>query len=185
MPVVVAINRFASDSDAEIEFLRHECEKLGAKYSLSEVFAKGSEGGIDLAEKVVATIEEGKADFKVLYPSDISFKEKIESIAKNIYGADNVIIEASAKRELDNITKLGYGDLPVCMAKTQYSLSDNPTLLGRPKGFDITVKSVRLALGAGFVVCLTGDVLVMPGLPKVPAAENIDVDEKGKITGLF
>ncbi len=184
VPVVVAINSFASDTDAETEYVRSLCEGLGAKYAVSRVFSDGGDGGIDLAHAVIEST--GKpSNFAPLYKDDLSLTAKIETIAKEIYGAKGVKYSIPAKKELAKITEMGFGNLPICIAKTQYSLSDNPSLLGRPTGFNITVKSVRLAAGAGFVVCETGDIMTMPGLPKVPASENIDVDASGSITGLF
>lgn len=185
VPCVVAINAFPTDTAEEMDFIREHCAKRGVRVALSEVFAKGGEGGIELAEKVIDVLENEPANLKMLYEDDMPLAEKIETIAKTIYGADKVNIMPAAVKELDNITKLGFGNLPVCMAKTQYSLSDDQTKLGRPTGFDITVRSVRLAAGAGFVVCETGAIMTMPGLPKVPAAEKIDIDEDGKIIGLF
>ena len=185
VPCVVAINAFPTDTAEEMDFIREHCAKRGVRVALSEVFAKGGEGGIELAEKVIDVLENESANLKMLYEDEIPLAQKIETIAKTIYGADKVNIMPAAVKELDNITKLGFGNLPVCMAKTQYSLSDDQTKLGRPTGFDITVRSVRLAAGAGFVVCETGAIMTMPGLPKVPAAEKIDIDEDGKIIGLF
>ena len=185
VPCVVAINAFPTDTEEEMEFIRQHCAARGVRVALSEVFAKGGEGGKALAEEVLAVLDEGKANFHMLYEDALPLTEKIETIAKTIYGAEEVNILPAAAKELDNITKMGYGHLPVCMAKTQYSLSDDASKLGRPQGFAITVRSVRLAAGAGFVVCETGAIMTMPGLPKVPAAEKIDVDENGKITGLF
>ncbi len=186
VPVIVAINRFESDTDAELSTLREICEKNGADFALSEVFAKGGEGGIELAEKVVAACEK-ESDFKLLYPDEMPIREKIECIAKNIYGADGVNFEPSALKSIAEIEALDvkYKRCPVCMAKTQYSLSDDQTKLGRPIGFRITVREVKLSAGVGFVVALTGAIMTMPGLPKVPAANIIDVDEEGKIVGLF
>ncbi len=185
VPCVVAINAFPTDTAEEMDFICEHCAKRGVRVALSEVFAKGGEGGIELAEKVIDVLENEPANLKMLYEDEIPLAQKIETIAKTIYGADKVNIMPAAVKELDNITKLGFGNLPVCMAKTQYSLSDDQTKLGRPTGFDITVRSVRLAAGAGFVVCETGAIMTMPGLPKVPAAEKIDIDEDGKIIGLF
>lgn len=185
VPCVVAINAFPTDTEEEMEFIRQHCAARGVRVALSEVFAGGGEGGKALAEEVLAVLDEGKANFHMLYEDSLPLTEKIETIAKAIYGAEEVNILPAAAKELDNITKMGYGHLPVCMAKTQYSLSDDASKLGRPQGFAITVRSVRLAAGAGFVVCETGAIMTMPGLPKVPAAEKIDVDENGKITGLF
>lgn len=186
IPVVVAINRFDTDTDAELEALREICEKNGADFTLSEVFAKGSEGGIELAEKVVAACDK-KSEFKLLYPDEMSICDKISTIAKNIYSADGVVFEPAAKKAIAEIEKLDekYKRFPVCMAKTQYSFSDDQTKLGRPTGFEITVRDVKLSAGAGFIVVLTGNILTMPGLPKVPAANSIDVDENGNIVGLF
>ena len=186
IPVVVAINRFDTDTDAELEALREICEKNGADFTLSEVFAKGSEGGIELAEKVVAACDK-KSEFKLLYPDEMSICDKISTIAKNIYGADGVVFEPAAKKAIAEIEKLDekYKRFQVCMAKTQYSFSDDQTKLGRPTGFEITVRDVKLSAGAGFIVVLTGNILTMPGLPKVPAANSIDVDENGNIVGLF
>ena len=186
IPVVVAINRFDTDTDAELEALREICEKNGADFTLSEVFAKGSEGGIELAEKVVAACDK-KSEFKLLYPDEMSICDKISTIAKNIYGANGVVFEPAAKKAIAEIEKLDekYKRFPVCMAKTQYSFSDDQTKLGRPTGFEITVRDVKLSAGAGFIVVLTGNILTMPGLPKVPAANSIDVDENGNIVGLF
>lgn len=186
IPVVVAINRFDTDTNAELEALREICEKNGADFTLSEVFAKGSEGGIELAEKIVAACDK-KSEFKLLYPDEMSICDKISTIAKNIYGADGVVFEPAAKKAIAEIEKLDekYKRFPVCMAKTQYSFSDDQTKLGRPTGFEITVRDVKLSAGAGFIVVLTGNILTMPGLPKVPAANSIDVDENGNIVGLF
>ena len=185
VPVVVAINRFASDTDAEIEQLRQECEALGARYALSEVFAKGADGGMELAQMVLEEADSGKADFHTLYSDDLLLEDKIETVCREIYGASGVTYTPAARKSLESITKLGYGNLPVCMAKTQYSLSDDPSKLGRPTDFDVTVRAVRVSAGAGFVVCETGTIMTMPGLPKQPAAFNIDVDASGRITGLF
>ena len=184
VPVEVAINRFGNDTDNELAFVENYCKELGADFALSEVFAKGGEGGIELAEKVVKAVEK-PSEFRTLYPDDMPIKEKIQTIAKNIYGADGVIYTAQAQKALAEIEKLDTANLPVCVAKTQYSLSDDPSLLGKPENFNITVRDVRLSNGAGFVVVYTGDIMTMPGLPKVPAAEKIDVDTNGKITGLF
>lgn len=185
VPVVVAINRFATDTDAELAFVQEFCQKLGADFSLTEVFAKGGEGGKDLAEQVCKTIETKKSDFHVLYDTELSIPEKIEKIAKEIYRADGVNITAQAAKAIAQIDALGHGNLPVCIAKTQYSLSDDPTLLGKPENFKITVRDVTLSAGAGFIVVLTGNIMTMPGLPKSPAALRIDCDNDGNITGLF
>ncbi len=185
VPVVVAINRFASDTDAELDQLRKECEALGARYALSEVFAKGADGGMELAQMVLDEADSGKANFHVLYDDNLSLEEKIETICREIYGADGVTYTPAATKSLTSIEALGYSKLPVCMAKTQYSLSDDASKLGRPTGFRVNIRSVRVSAGAGFVVCETGAIMTMPGLPKQPAAFNIDVDEDGRITGLF
>ncbi|TYP56646.1 formate--tetrahydrofolate ligase [Thermosediminibacter litoriperuensis] len=185
LPAVVAINRFPSDTPAELDLVKNECMAMGVKAVISEVWAKGGEGGIDLAREVLRLIDEGKNNYKPLYPLEKGIAEKIEIIAREIYGADGVDFTTAAKKEIETIEKLGFTNLPVCIAKTQYSLSDNPALLGRPTGFKITVRNVRISAGAGFVVALTGEIMTMPGLPKRPAAENIDVDANGKISGLF
>mgnify|MGYP003000732385 FL=1 len=185
VPVVVTLNSFVTDSEAEIAFVKQFCEERGCEFAISEVWEKGGEGGIALAEKVLKTLEEKESHFAPLYPRELPLTEKIETVAKEIYGAKGVNYTAAAKKQLAKLTDLGFGDLPVCMAKTQYSLSDDPTLLGRPKDFDITVREAYVSAGAGFVVVLTGAVMTMPGLPKQPAAFGIDVDESGKITGLF
>lgn len=185
LPLVVAINAFAQDTQEELEAIRSHCAAHGVNVALSEVFAKGGEGGIELAKEVVALATSGKADFKLLYGEELSLKEKIETIAKKIYGAVGVNYTKEANNALKDFEKMGYGHLPVCMAKTQYSFSDDPALLGRPEGFEITIKNCRIAAGAGFVVVLTGDIMTMPGLPKVPAAEKIDVSDDGVISGLF
>ncbi len=185
LPLVVAINAFAQDTPEELEAIRSHCAAHGVNVALSEVFAKGGEGGIEMAKEVVALATSGKADFKLLYGEELSLKEKIETIAKKIYGAVGVNYTKEANNALKDFEKMGYGHLPVCMAKTQYSFSDDPALLGRPEGFEITIKNCRIAAGAGFVVVLTGDIMTMPGLPKVPAAEKIDVSDDGVISGLF
>ena len=185
VPVVVTLNSFVTDSEAEIAFVKQFCEERGCEFAISEVWEKGGEGGIALAEKVLKTLEEKESHFAPLYPSELPLTEKIETVAKEIYGAKGVNYTAAAKKQLAKLTELGFGNLPVCMAKTQYSLSDDPALLGRPKDFDITVREAYVSAGAGFVVVLTGAVMTMPGLPKQPAAFGIDVDESGKITGLF
>lgn len=185
VPVVVAINKFHTDTDAEIAYIKEFCEEMKVPVSLAEVFAKGGEGGMDLAEKVCAVIDEGKADFAPLYDEKLSIKEKLNTIAKEIYRADGVIFTAAAEKAIKDIEALGQDKLPVCVAKTQYSLSDDPTKLGKPENFTMTVREVKLSAGAGFIVALTGDIMTMPGLPKVPAAYKIDVDADGKIDGLF
>ena len=186
VPVVVTLNSFVTDTKAETDFVEQFCKERGCEFALSEVWEKGGEGGIDLANKVLETIEHKESNFKVLYDDSLSLKEKIETVAKEIYGADGVTYDSKAKKELDHITQMGFGNLPVCMAKTQYSLSDDASKLGRPEGFTINIREVYVDAGAGFVVAHTGKVLTMPGLPKVPAAEGIDYDEENeKITGLF
>lgn len=184
VPVVVAINRFGADTDAELEYIKNYCKELGADFALSEVFAKGGNGAIELAQKVAAAAEK-PSQFKVLYSEDIPLKDKIKTIAAQIYGADDVEYTTAAQKALNELEKLDTAKLPVCVAKTQYSLSDDPKLLGRPEHFKITVRDLQLSNGAGFVVVYTGNIMTMPGLPKVPAAEKIDVDSNGKITGLF
>ena len=184
VPVVVAINRFGTDSDAELSFIEEYCRENGADFALSEVFGKGGDGGVELAKKVVEACEK-PSDFRPIYADDLTVKEKIDSIAKMIYGAAYVNYTTQAEKAIAEVQKLGADKLPVCIAKTQYSLSDDPTLLGAPKDFAITVRNVSLSNGAGFVVVYTGDIMTMPGLPKVPAAHSIDVNEEGKITGLF
>lgn len=185
VPAVVAINRFGTDTEAEIAVIEEFCKNMGVEVSLTEVFAKGGEGGKDLAEKVCKTIAEKPSNYHPLYDTELSIPEKLEKIAKEIYRADGVTFTAAAKKSLAEIEALGKDKLPVCVAKTQYSLSDNPALLGKPEGFTLTVRDVRLSAGAGFVVALTGDIMTMPGLPKVPAASKIDVDADGNISGLF
>ncbi len=184
LPCVVAINRFPTDTEAELALVREKCRELGVNVALSEVWSKGGAGGIELAEEVLRLVE-GENNFHFVYEDDLPLKEKIEAVAAKIYRADGVSFTAAAKKQLETIEKLGFGKLPVCMAKTQYSFSDDPTLLGAPRGFQITIKDVKVCSGAGFVVAKTGDIMTMPGLPKVPAAEKIDVDENGVITGLF
>ena len=185
LPAVVAINQFDSDTEAEIAMIRDACGKYGVRVALSQVWGKGGEGGEELAREVLRIIDEEKPDFRFAYEGDAALTEKIEAVAKKVYGADGVDYAPAAAKELQRLTELGYGGLPVCMAKTQYSLSDDAGKLGAPAGFRIKVQKVKVSAGAGFVVVLTGDIMTMPGLPKVPAAENIDVDENGVITGLF
>ena len=184
VPIVVTLNQFITDSEAELAYVKEFVENKGCDFALAQVWEKGGEGGLALAEKVVDILENKKADFKMLYEDDMSLEDKIHTIATKIYGADGVNYTAAAKKQLAKITELGYGNLPVCMAKTQYSLSDDQTKLGRPTGFDINVRDVYVNAGAGFVVAITGSIMTMPGLPKVPAAENIDVVDD-KIVGLF
>ena len=185
VPIVVALNSFVTDTRKEIDFVRDFCQERGCEFAISEVWEKGGEGGVELASKVLETLEKKESQFKVLYEDSLPLKEKIETIASEIYGAGGVTYTAAALKQLQNLEKLGFGELPVCMAKTQYSLSDDPMLLGRPVGFTMHVREVYVSAGAGFVVVLTGAVMTMPGLPKKPAAHQIDVDDNGKITGLF
>ena len=185
VPVIVAINKFDTDTDAEIDIVKKACAEYNVEVSLSEVFAKGGEGGIDLAEKLIKLIDENPTKFKVLYDEKLPIKEKIKAVVTSIYGGNDVIYSKKAEKEIQALEEYGLDKKPVCIAKTQYSLSDDPSKLGRPENFDITVQKVRVSNGAGFIVVETGDIMVMPGLPKVPAAEKIDIDENGKITGLF
>ena len=185
VPVVVTLNSFVSDTEAENEYIRRFCEEKGCEFALSEVWEKGGEGGIALAEKVLETLEKKESHFHTLYEDKVSLKEKIETISREIYGAKGVIYEPAAERQLAKIESLGFGNLPICMAKNQYSLSDDTKKLGRPENFDIHIREVYVSAGAGFVVALTGAIMTMPGLPKVPAANGIDVSEDGMITGLF
>ena len=185
VPVVVAINKFDTDTDAEIDIVKKACSEYNVEVSLSEVFAKGGEGGIDLANKLIKLIDENPTKFKVLYDEKLPIKEKIKAVVTNIYGGNDVIYSKKAEKEIKALEEYGLDKKPVCIAKTQYSLSDDPSKLGRPENFDVTVQKVRVSNGAGFIVVETGDIMVMPGLPKIPAAEKIDIDENGKITGLF
>ncbi len=185
LPCVVAVNRFPTDTDNEIDFIIAKCKELGVNTVLSTVWAEGGKGGEALAKEVVRLCEEEKGDFTFAYELDTTIEEKIEAIVKKVYGGNGIILTPNAKKQVEQLTALGFGKLPVCVAKTQYSFSDDPTKLGAPEGFTVTVKNVKVSAGAGFIVVLTGDILTMPGLPKVPAAEKIDVDENGKITGLF
>jgi formate--tetrahydrofolate ligase len=185
VPIVVTLNRFITDTEAELDFVRSFCVSRGCEFSLSEVWEKGGAGGIDLANKVLKTIETKESHFKPLYDIKLSLKEKIETIAKEIYGAATVTYDGAAEKAIARIEELGYKEVPVCMAKNQYSLSDDPTRLGRPQGFNIHIREVYVSAGAGFVVAITGTVMTMPGLPKKPAAEGINVNEEGIITGLF
>ena len=185
VPVVVTLNSFVTDTKAETDFVEEFCTSRGCDFALSEVWEKGGEGGIALANKLLNTLENKKSEFKVLYPDELSLKEKIETIAKEIYGADGVTYTAAAEKELKRITDLGMADLPVCMAKTQYSFSDDAKKLGRPTGFTIHVREVYASAGAGFIVAINGSIMTMPGLPKKPAAYGIDVNDDGVITGLF
>ena len=185
VPVIVTLNSFVTDTDAENAFIEKFCRERGCEFALSEVWEKGGEGGIALAEKVLKAIDEKENHFHVLYENELSLQDKIKKIAQEIYGASDVVFAPAAAKQLKRLTELGFGDLPVCMAKNQYSLSDDPTLLGRPSGFELNVREVYVSAGAGFVVVLTGAVMTMPGLPKAPAAYNIDVDDSGRIVGLF
>lgn len=185
IPTVVAINAFPTDTDAELALVKAMCEEKGANVVLSEVWAKGGEGGISLAKEVLELVEKNRDDFEFIYDLSLSIKDKIKVIAKNIYRADDVVFDAKVSKTIKKLEELGYGDLPICMAKTQFSFSDNPTLLGAPRNFNISVSDVKVNAGAGFIVVRTGNILTMPGLPKVPAAEHIDIDNDGKITGLF
>ena len=184
LPCVVAINRFPTDTEAELEMVREKCKKLGVNVALSEVWGKGGEGGLELAEEVLRLVE-GENNFHFVYEDELSIEEKIKAVATKVYRADGVVFTANARKQLATIEGLGLGNLPVCMAKTQFSFSDDPTLLGAPRGFEITIKDVKACAGAGFIVAKTGDIMTMPGLPKVPSAEKIDIDENGVITGLF
>ena len=186
LPCVVAVNRFPTDTDNEIDFIINKCKELGVNTVLSTVWANGGKGGTELAEEVVRLCnEEDNSNFTYSYESDSSIEEKIESVVKKVYGGDGIEFTTNAKKQLDSLKADGFGNLPVCIAKTQYSFSDDPLKLGAPDGFKVTVRNLKVSAGAGFIVVLTGDIMTMPGLPKVPAAEKIDVDENGKITGLF
>ena len=185
LPVVVALNAFSSDTDAEVAFVREYCAEKGCRVSVARVWEKGSEGGLELAQFIIDAAENGENRFEFAYPDDMPIASKIETVAKKIYGADSVDIAPAAMKQIKKIEEMGFGNLPVCMAKTQYSLSDDPALLGRPSGFKVSVREVYVSAGAGFVVALTGSIMTMPGLSKSPAAYRIDVDEDGKITGLF
>ena len=185
VPVVVSLNEFSSDTEAELEYVKKFCEERGCEFALSRVWELGGEGGTDLAHKVLDTIEKKKSEFKPLYDTGLTIEEKIKTIAVKIYGADGVIFSSNAKKQMAQLEKLGYGNLPICIAKTQYSLSDDQTLLGRPRGFELNVREMYVSAGAGFIVAVTGNIMTMPGLSKNPAAYNIDVDDSGRITGLF
>jgi len=185
LPCVVAVNRFPTDTDNEINFIIEKCKELGVNVVLSNVWAEGGKGGEELAKEVVRLIDEEKGDFTFSYELDGTIEEKIDAIVKKVYGGDGVILTPNAKKQADRLTEIGFGNAPVCMAKTQYSFSDDPTKLGAPEGFTVTVRNLKVSAGAGFIVALTGDIMTMPGLPKAPAAERIDIDENGKITGLF
>jgi len=185
LPCVVAVNRFPTDTDKEIDFIIAKCRELGVNTVLSTVWADGGKGGEELAREVVRLCEEEQGNFTFSYEDDLSIEEKIEAVVKKVYGGDGVVLLPEAKKQVERLEALGFGKCPICVAKTQYSFSDDPKKLGAPEGFTVTVKNVKVSAGAGFVVVLTGDIMTMPGLPKVPAAERIDVDENGKITGLF
>ncbi len=185
LPCVVAVNRFPTDTDNEIEFIIAKCKELGVNVVLSDVWAKGGEGGVELAREVVRLCNEEKGDFTFCYESNLTIEEKIDAIVRKIYGGDGVIFTPAAKKQIKTLTELGFADCPICMAKTQYSFSDDQTKLGAPSGFKVTVRNIKISAGAGFIVALTGDIMTMPGLPKSPAAERIDVDNNGVITGLF
>ena len=185
LPAVVALNRFPTDTDAEVQCVMDKCRELGVNVVLSNVWAEGGAGGEEMAREVVRLCEEEKGDFTFAYDTDLSLEEKIEAVVRKIYGGNGVSFLPAAKKQLATLTDLGFGNCPVCMAKTQYSFSDDPTKIGAPENFTVTVKNVRVSAGAGFVVILTGDIMTMPGLPKVPAAEKIDVDDNGRISGLF
>ena len=181
---MVAVNRFPTDTDAEIELVISKCRELSVNVRLSNVWAEGGKGGIELAEEVVRLCEE-ENNFSFSYESECSIEEKINAIVRRVYGGEGAVFTPTAKKEIERLTSLGYGNLPICMAKTQYSFSDDPTKLGAPEGFTVTVRNLKVSAGAGFIVALTGEIMTMPGLPKIPAAEKIDVDENGKISGLF
>ncbi len=185
VPCVVTLNQFVSDTQAELDFVREFCEAKGCEFALSQVWEKGGEGGTALAEKVIQTIETKESQFHYLYEDSLTLKEKMEVIAREIYGAGDVLFEPAVEKELARIESLGFGNFPVCIAKNQYSLSDDKSVLGRPEGFPIHIREVYVSAGAGFVVAITGTIMTMPGLPKVPAAEKIDVTQEGQITGLF
>ncbi|MBR6785954.1 MAG: formate--tetrahydrofolate ligase, partial [Clostridia bacterium] len=184
LPSVVAVNRFPTDTDAEVELIIQKCKELGVNVVLSNVWAEGGKGGEELAKEVVALCEQPN-DFTFSYELDGTIEEKIEAVVKKVYGGDGISVLPAAKKQIDTLVANGYANLPICVAKTQYSFSDDPTKLGAPENFTVTIKNVKVSAGAGFIVVLTGDIMTMPGLPKVPAAEKIDVDENGKISGLF
>jgi formate--tetrahydrofolate ligase len=185
LPCVVAVNKFPTDTEAELKLMEEKCKEMGVNVKLSEVWAKGGEGGEEVAKEVLRLIDENDGSFEYAYDAELPMKDKIRTISKNIYGADDVVFTDQASKEIAEIEKIGYGKLPICMAKTQYSLTDDAGKIGRPTGFNITIRSVTLSAGAGFVVAITGNIMKMPGLPKVPSAEKIDVDNTGKISGLF
>lgn len=185
VPIVIAVNNFYSDTEAEREVIKEFCEKNSCDYAFADVFEKGGDGGISLAEKVILSLENKKSDFKPLYDINLSIEEKVEKIVKEIYGGEGVVFSPKAKKEISRLKELNLTEVPICMAKTQYSLSDNPNLLGRPEGFTVTIRDLYISNGAGFIVCLAGDIMTMPGLPKLPAANKIDVDNNGNIVGIF
>jgi len=185
LPVMVAINKFSSDTEAEVALLRKKCQEYGVEVALNDSWALGGEGGVEMAQTLVDLIDREESNFKTLYDTEASIADKVNTIVKEIYGGKKAVFTSKAMKEIKKLEEIGLDKLPICMAKTQYSLSDDPALLGAPEDFEVTVKEVRVSAGAGFIVCLTGDIMVMPGLPKVPAANNIDIDEKGVITGLF
>jgi formate--tetrahydrofolate ligase len=185
VPVIVAVNIFPTDTQEELAAVTELCHKLDVQVALSDVWARGGDGGIELAKQVIALADSGKSQFAPLYPNELSLNDKVRAVATKVYGADDVVFTKEAAKSINELERMGYGQLPVCIAKTQYSFSDDPALLGRPEGFKITVRQAKVSAGAGFVVMLTGDIMTMPGLPKAPAAEKIDVDSNGKITGLF
>ena len=182
---MVAINRFPMDTEAELELVREKCRELGVNVALSEVWGKGGDGGVELAEEVVRLCETAENNFQYAYELETTIEKKLEAIVKKVYRGAAVALTPNAKKQAAQLTELGFGEYPICMAKTQYSFSDDQKLLGAPEGFTVTVRNLKVSAGAGFIVALTGDIMTMPGLPKVPAAEKIDVDETGKITGLF
>ena len=184
LPAVVAINRFPTDSEAELKLIADKCRELGVNVALSEVWGKGGDGGVELAREVVRLCELPN-DFAYAYDLDMTIEQKLDAIVKKIYRGDSVVLTANARKQMKQLEDLGFGNLPICMAKTQYSFSDDPTLLGAPRGFEVTVRNLKVSAGAGFIVALTGEIMTMPGLPKVPAAERIDVDSDGRISGLF
>jgi len=186
LPCVVAINRFPADTEAELELIRCKCKELGVNVALSEVWGKGGDGGVELAEEVVRLCESNvQSSFQFAYSDDFSIEEKLHAIVTKVYRGKDVVLTPNAKKQAQQLTDLGFASMPICMAKTQYSFSDDQSLLGAPEGFTVTVRNLKVSAGAGFIVALTGDIMTMPGLPKVPAAEKIDVDENGKIIGLF
>ena len=185
VPIVVTLNKYVTDSEEELTYIKDFCESRGCEFALAEVWEHGGQGGVELANKGLNILENKESNFKVLYPDEYTLKQKIETISKEIYGADGVTYSAAAEKALARIEAMGMGNLPVCMAKNQYSLSDDPKKLGRPTGFTVNIREVYVSAGAGFVVAITGTIMTMPGLPKVPAAEAIDVDDDGNIVGLF